>query len=141
SQRGVTWVLMNPMGTDKAADIQAAIQSLAGQAIYVHDGDASLAHAVGALTTTDVIVLDAARTVVFHGAIDDQYGFGYALDAPRHSYLADALDAFLANKQPRVAATEAPGCTLDLLDHASAKAAVTYHNRISRIVQTNCVEC
>src|SRR5439155_14641550 len=113
SQRGVTWVLMNPMGTDKAADIQAAIQSLAGQAIYVHDGDASLAHAVGALTTTDVVVLDAARTVVFHGAIDDQYGFGYATDAPRNSYLADALEALLAGKPPLIAATEAPGCKLD----------------------------
>src|SRR4029079_18114916 len=57
------------------------------------------------------------------------------------SYLADALDAFLANKQPRVAATEAPGCKLDVIDQASVNVALTYHNRISRIVQTNCVEC
>ena len=60
---------------------------------------------------------------------------------PTSSYLADALEAFLANKQPLVAATEAPGCTLDLIDQASADVGITYHNRISRIVQTNCVEC
>ncbi len=100
------------------------------------DREATLAKAVGALTTTDVIVLDASRTVVYHGASTDQYGFGYALDAPKHFYLADALEAFLANKQPLVAATEAPGCKLDLIDHASANVALTYHNRISRIVQT-----
>jgi redoxin/copper type II ascorbate-dependent monooxygenase-like protein/EF hand domain-containing protein len=141
SQRGITWVLVNPIATDRSDDIQAAARSVEGNAIYVRDRDGALAKAVGALTTTDVIVLDASRTVVFHGAIDDQYGFGYALDAPKHSYLADALDAILANKQPRVAATEAPGCTLDSPDQFSEREVLTYHNRISRIVQTNCVEC
>ena len=44
---------------------------------------------------------------------DDQYGFGYAIDAPRRRYLADALTALtalLASEPPPVAATEAPGC-------------------------------
>ena len=59
----------------------------------------------------------------------------------REKDLADALDAILANKQPRVAATEAPGCTLDSPDQSSERDVLTYHNRISRIVQTNCVEC
>ena len=38
-------------------------------------------------------------------------------------------------------ATEAPGCHLDEPDAAESTAAVTYHNRISRIVQFHCVEC
>lgn len=141
SQRAITWVLVNPIATDKLEDIQTAAKSMAGSAIYVHDRNGSLAKAVGALTTTDVIVLDAYRTTVFHGAIDDQYGLGYALNAPRRSYLTDALDLVLANKRPLVAATEAPGCTLDFRAESSATVAITYHNRISRIVQTNCVEC
>jgi mono/diheme cytochrome c family protein len=141
SQRGVTWVLVNPMATDKPEDIQNAAKCVAGNAIYVHDRDGSLAKAVGALTTTDVIVLDAFRTVIFHGAIDDQYGFGYSRDASSHQYLADALEAMLANKSPLVAATEAPGCKLDLVDRTAAEVTVNYHNRISRIVQANCVEC
>jgi Redoxin/Copper type II ascorbate-dependent monooxygenase, C-terminal domain/EF hand len=141
SQRGVTWVLVNPMATDKSDDIQMAANTVEGNAIYVLDRKGDVAKVVGALTTTDIVVLDASRTVVFHGAIDDQYGFGYALDAPRQSYLADAIEAVLANKRPRVAATDAPGCALELLDSPSAEVALTYHNRISRIVQTNCVEC
>src|SRR5258708_5170414 len=83
-QRGMAWVLLKPMATDRPDDIEAAAKSVAGHAVYVHDRDGALAHAVGALTTTDVVVLDAARTVVFHGATDDQYGFGYATDAPRN---------------------------------------------------------
>jgi hypothetical protein len=64
-------------------------------------------------TTTDVFVLDSRRTVVYRGAVDDQYGLGYSLDAPRHRYLADAVRAVLNGAVPAVQATEAPGCVLD----------------------------
>lgn len=63
------------------------------------------------------------------------------LDAPRHRYLADALDALLAGRQPEVRATEAPGCALDLGEgQKPTTATITYHNRISRILQGHCVE-
>ena len=142
SGRGVAWVLVNPQPTDKIEDMRAADKSLGGHAVYVPDPDGALAQAIGALTTTDVVVLDSARTIIYHGAIDDQYGLGYALDAARHRYLADALEAALAGKPPLVAATSAPGCALNPAPAATGDAAAhTYHNRISRIVQSNCLEC
>jgi hypothetical protein len=141
SQRDVAWILINPRATDKPAEMHAAAKLLGSKAIYVPDADGVLARAVGALTTTDVIVLDSARTVVYHGAVDDQYGQGYAVDAPRHRYLIDALDAMLAGRSPQIAATTAPGCALDLKTEGSARQPLTYHNRISRIVQSNCLEC
>jgi mono/diheme cytochrome c family protein/thiol-disulfide isomerase/thioredoxin len=140
SERGIKWVLVNPIATDTSDDMRAAKKSV-GRALYVHDRDGALASAVGALTTTDVIVLDPSRTIVFHGAIDDQYGLGYSIDAPRHRYLADALDAILASRQPAIAATDAPGCLLAAAVQPPAQASVTYHNRISRIVQRHCLEC
>lgn len=92
--------------------------------------------------TTDVFVLDAAQTLVYRGAISDQYGLGYSKDAPSHTYLKDAVEATLAGKSPAIAATEAPGCTLDLSGKLeSSLANVTYHNRISRVLQSNCLEC
>jgi thiol-disulfide isomerase/thioredoxin len=140
SERGIKWLLVNPIATDTSDDMRAAKKSIDG-AVYVHDRDGILVRAIGALTTTDVIVLDASRTVLFHGAIDDQYGLGYSIDAPRHRYLADALDAILLNKQPPIAATDAPGCLLATADQPPAHASITYHNRISRIVQRHCMEC
>lgn len=137
----IAWVLVNPIKTDKLAEMQLAASQFNGQSIYVHDVDSRLANSVGALTTTDVIVLDASRTVVYHGAIDDQYGFGYSIDAPRYRYLADALAAIKSGKQPLVAATKAPGCALETPVNAAAATELTYHNRISRIVQQHCVEC
>lgn len=140
SSRGVAFVLVNPIAVDKRAEMQTAKSSLAGKASYVFDEHGQLAAALGAKTTTDVIVLDPSRTVVYHGAVDDQYGIGYAHDAPKQRLLADALDDLLAGRQPEIAATDAPGCKLDL-DPAKTATQVTYHNRISRIVQRHCVEC
>jgi hypothetical protein len=40
-----------------------------------------------------------------------------------------------------VAATEAPGCTLEPDAAKTQPIALTYHTRIERIVQANCVEC
>jgi hypothetical protein len=137
----VTWVLVNPQATDKLADMQAAAGQFGDRAIYVHDKDGQLASDLGALTTTDVIVLDASRTIVYHGAIDDQYGFGYSIDTPRYRYLVDALAAISAGKQPLVSATDAPGCTLEKPAKDARDADLTYHNRISRIMQRHCVEC
>jgi len=137
----VSWVLVNPLATDKVADMQTAAEQFSDQTLYVHDKEGGLAAVLGALTTTDVIVIDKARTVVYHGAIDDQYGFGYSIDKPRYRYLADALAAIKAGKQPLVSATEAPGCTLEQPSQAAKVADVTYHNRISRIMQRHCVEC
>ncbi|MGV2334695.1 MAG UNVERIFIED_CONTAM: hypothetical protein LVR18_11480 [Planctomycetaceae bacterium] len=62
---------------------------------YVFDKDSRFAGHLGATSTTDIFVLDGACTVLYHGAIDDQYGFGYSIDAPRHTYLRDALNAAL----------------------------------------------
>lgn len=140
SEKGVQFVAVNCVPTDKPEDLQTAAKSLGDHAVYVHDADEKIAQHMGALTTTDVLVLDRARTIVYHGAIDDQYGIGYALDAPRNAFLAKALDSLLGGKPPEIAATEAPGCTLEP-DSSATISDVTYHNRISRILQQNCIEC
>jgi len=46
------------------------------------------------------------------------------------------------NRLPDIAATTAPGCALDIPKQAVAvKTDITYHQHISRILQTHCVEC
>jgi len=140
--QGVAFVYVNPIATDKPADIKAVIadQKLSGR--YVHDADGSFAKALGASSTGDVFVLDSQRTVVYRGAVDDRYGLGYSLETAKRNYLADALDGVLAGRPAIVPATEAPGCALDTSSAKSpAASAITYHNRISRIVQQNCQEC
>ena len=137
----VAWVLVNPVAADTVADMRAAAARFGDRVTYVHDAEGRLAATVGATSTTDVVVLATDRAIAYHGAIDDQYGFGYALDAPRRRYLADALAAIRAGGAPLVAATEAPGCVLERPADPPPTAEVTYHGRISRIVGRHCVEC
>jgi hypothetical protein len=48
----------------------------------------------------------------------------------------------LNDARPRIQATEAPGCPLDLKPElAKASSEVTYHHQIARIIQNHCVQC
>ena len=138
--RGVAFIAV----TRKAGATRETLTAcgFAGQCVV--DSDGTVARALGASSSTDAFVLDAARTLVYCGAVDDQFGLGYALPAPRRQYLRDAIEAVLAGARAPVEATTAPGCVLDAPNEALGAAApprVTYHNRVSRIVQRNCIEC
>ena len=142
-EKGVAFVFVNAVSSDTMEDMRGALKTHGFAGPYVPDAEGAMAKALGAVVTTDVLVLDSARTLVYHGAVDDQYGLAYSLDAPRRRYLEEALEAVLAGRVPTVAATTAPGCALDLSQaKESAPAALaTYHNRISRIVQNHCADC
>lgn len=141
--RGVAFIFINPNASEHTKTLKEAIQQHGFQGPYLRDEKKNLPHVLGAKSTTEVFVLDRARTLVYRGAVDDQYGFAYALDTPRSSYLTDALDATINGKTPAVQATTAPGCELfyDQANNARTATTVTYHNRISRIIQANCIEC
>lgn len=139
--KDVHFVLVNSVATDDVAKMQTAKERLSDNSTYVFDRSGEFAESIGAKTTTDVIVIDQGQTVVYHGAIDDQYGFGYSRPSPRERYLSDALDAILAQRTPPVEATGAPGCLLAIDKSTPVAAAVTYHGRVSRLMNRHCVKC
>lgn len=141
AERGVAFLLIAPTPTDTAPELQAALNAAGMTTPCWRDPEQSLLATLGARATTDTFLIDAARTLVYRGAIDDQYGLGYSLEAPRKSYLADALEATLAGRPPHTPATEAPGCALDLEKASPLKTELTYHGRISRVIQQNCQSC
>ena len=136
----VVLLLVNPFASDSAADISAQLAAAGIAAPYAHDP--AFAAALGARTTTEVFLLDATRTLLYRGALDDQYGANYNLDAPRTNYLRDAVAAILSGRLPLIAATAAPGCELDLPQaNTTATASLTYHRDVARILRQNCVTC
>ena len=140
--QGLGLLLVNALGSEKPEDIRSQLAAAGVTAPYVHDIEKKLSLALGARTTTEVFLIDPARTLIYRGALDDQYGINYNLDAPKHSYLRDAVTALLRAEKPFVQATAAPGCELDLPAAAEAKATtVTYHRDVARILQQNCVSC
>ncbi len=139
---GIMLVLVNPFPSEETEAIRREITSHQITAPYVHDKDRQLASALGARSTTEVFFVDEKRTLLYRGALDDQYGIHYNLDAPKQRFLMDAVEDHLAGRVPHVAATEAPGCELELSEPpAKAVTTLTFHRDISRILQQNCVEC
>lgn len=141
TSRGVRFILVNCMATDKPEEMKAAAARFTSSVEYTFDNGSHLATHLGATSTTDAFVLDSSNTVVYHGAIDDQYGFGYSIDTPRCTYLRDALEAALDQRPILVTATAAPGCVLEKKHAASTSTDLTYHQQISRLLQRHCVEC
>src|SRR6185369_16851157 len=64
--------------------------------------DAGFVALFGPERTTEAFVLDGKAVLRYRGAVDDQYGIGYAKDAPTKTYLVDAIEALLAGKMPAV---------------------------------------
>lgn len=142
--RALTFVPVCPVPAESAEEIQKFVSDHKISSAVFHDRKGQLVQALNASTTTEVFVLDSARTLIYRGAVNDQYGLGYSRDKASRHYLLDALKALLASETPAVAATTAPGCALDLPQGgktAVVESAVTYHNQISRIMQANCVTC
>ncbi|HEX6881732.1 MAG TPA: redoxin domain-containing protein [Planctomycetota bacterium] len=140
--RGVAFLFLNlsPHNTPEEIRADAAAHGFDGP--NVHDPEQGLGAALGAVTTTEVFLLDGARTLVYRGAIDDQVGRGVQRAGRRHAYLADALEQTLARQRVLVAATSAPGCLLGIeAAPPMESAAPTYHREVARILRDNCVEC
>jgi Ca2+-binding EF-hand superfamily protein/mono/diheme cytochrome c family protein len=138
----VKLLLVNAPPGQKNDEIAKFITDHGLKSTVALDADGTLAQTLAATTTTEVFLLDATRTLVYRGALNDQYGLGYAKEQPAHHYLRDALASMLRGEPADITATSAPGCALDLsAKTALASSNVTYHRDIARIMQANCVEC
>ena len=80
---------------------------------YVRDETQDVALAYGALRTPHFYVFDERRRLRYTGRMDDN-----PKDAPKATTheLADALDALLAGREPRVTATNPLGCNVKWKD-------------------------
>lgn len=139
--QGVALILVNPYASETSAEIAAQLKTANYTGIYVHDKDLTLCRALQARTTTETFLLDNTRTLLYRGALDDQYGTNYNRESPQQNYLRNAVRDFLGGRPIATPATSAPGCELDLGPKSETKTVVTYYGDVARILQQNCVSC
>ena len=114
SNRGIALLVLNPMKTETDDEIRAQVTAAGVRSTVCHDATQAVARALQARTTTEVFLLAPDRTLVYRGALDDQYGVTFSREAPTVSHLLEAADALKAGRKPLRAMTSAPGCELDL---------------------------
>ncbi|MEM7164568.1 MAG: redoxin domain-containing protein [Planctomycetota bacterium] len=142
NKKPVTFLFLNVNESDTPKMMHDEQKAFGFDGIYVHDPKRKVAAVLGVRTTTEAFVIDSAGTLRYRGAVDDQYGIGYSKQAPSRNYLIDAIDEVLQGRPVSTPATTSPGCVIELDSpdwQPSGK--ITYHNRISRIVQASCQSC
>ena len=142
---GVTMVGINSNRQDQPRKIGAFARQYGMTFPILKDPDNAIADAFAAERTPEIFVLDAKRTIRYHGRVDDQYSFttgsGYGKPNMERTDLLDAIDALLAGKEVSVPRTKVAGCIIGRVPKVEPHGEVTYSNQISRIFQNNCEEC
>ena len=140
--RGLSFAFVNPTRHNTREQMLEEVRTFGFQGRYLSDPRGRLAQALGARSTAEVFVLDTQRTLVYRGAVDDQYGIDLTRPEVGHPFLANALDDLLSGQRIHTPMTRAPGCELELPPAPWGSAErVTYHRQVSRIVQAHCLRC
>lgn len=140
SPKGVAFVHVNVVDGESRADKAEFVRNFGLSGHYVSDSLGNVRRTLRPRTTTEVYVLDRARRVVYHGAVDDQYRLGGRASKVTRHYLRDAISAVLSGEPIKDRATSAPGC---LVDSPSSDAAPgePFYPRIAAMVRRHCADC
>jgi thiol-disulfide isomerase/thioredoxin len=112
--RGVRFILINSNDPQKYPEdsfeqMQARARLKDYPFPYLFDESQEVARQYGATRTPEVFLFDAARTLRYHGAPDDNSEDPRAV---QQHYLRDALEALLSDRAPAPAETTPRGCTI-----------------------------
>jgi thiol-disulfide isomerase/thioredoxin len=141
ADQGVQFAYLNISEQDTRDDVAEDIERFGFEAPYILDPERKIGSRLQANVSSEVFVIDRAKTLRYRGAVDDQHGITFSNPEVDEEYLVDALDAVLAGYDVATSYAEASGCFLEGEVAYVPQRDVTYHSRISRIINTNCVTC
>jgi peroxiredoxin len=141
ASQGVVVVGIDANQQDSLAEIAHYARQHKIDFLLLKDPGNSVADQFGARRTPEVFILDANNTVRYWGRIDDQYGVGYARQAPTRNYVADALDDLLAGRDVREPVQEPVGCFIGRVGRSAPSGEVTYTKHVATILHRRCVWC
>ena len=103
----------------------------------------ALARSLGATSATEVFFIDRTGTLRYRGAVDSQDAAQGPPGSPVVNWLRNAVTAVQRGDEPSVTLTDARArCALHLQPDATARVSeVSYHNRVSRVIQNKCQIC
>lgn len=125
--RGVASLYLNVSPLDTPDDMAEDVARYGLQGPYGVDHSFVIATELGVITTAEVFLFDAERTLRYRGAIDDQYGIRYTKVEARERYLRNALDQLLLGIEVAIPSTAPEGCYLAAEVHGHDGVSVQEH--------------
>lgn len=104
AKKGVKFIAINVNQGEDIAAMKQRAEEKGFNFPYAYDDSGDSARAYGARVTPHLFVLNKDRKVVFQGPFDDKQS------SPTEHYVAAAVDAVLAGKEPSVAEKTPFGC-------------------------------
>jgi peroxiredoxin len=142
--KGVAFLMINSNLQDSRNSIAKEAQEFGIDFPILVDETQLIGESLGIERTADAFVVDPKTwKVVYRGSLDDRLGYETQKFAAANNYVADALDAVLADKPVKLAAVEAKGCIVNLpeKDRTKAHAKISYAEDIAHVLIDNCVSC
>lgn len=111
ASQGAAFWLVYPNPAESPATIREHLKAFNYPVHALRDPRHELVKLTSVSVTPEVAVFDRARTLVYHGRIDNRYvSLGVERPSPTRHDLADALSATLNGMRVREATTQAVGC-------------------------------
>jgi peroxiredoxin len=137
----VAFVMVMSNRHDSITEIAAFARRHSVEFPVLKDAGNRLADQLGAERTPEVFVFDAARTLQYHGRIDDQYGVGYIRESVSEQELRTAIEELLAGKPVTIAKTTAVGCRIGRQKEVRDDAEATFRGGVAHLLMNRCVSC
>lgn len=139
--KDVAFIGVNSNTQDSVTEMSAYAERHGVRFPMLKDVGNKLADRFKAERTPEVFLLDAKRTVRYHGRIDDQYGIGIIRDKAERNDLRIAIEELLAGKDVAIPETEVVGCHIGRVKVTEPIGEITYTKDIAPIFNRRCVEC
>lgn len=141
AQDGVRFLGINSNVQDSMDELRSYASAHELSFPMAKDYDRSVALAVGATRTPEIVVVDRSGTVRYRGRVDDQYEPGIARASATQHDLRDAITALIQGKAVPKPVTTAVGCLISLPRPMQENPAVTYCGDVAGVLYEHCAEC
>ncbi|MDB6153084.1 MAG: hypothetical protein JWL90_1537 [Chthoniobacteraceae bacterium] len=137
------WMVDSEAGVDRDSARNEAQELGVSDLPCLLDGNQALALALGVERTAETIVIDAKEwSVIYRGALDDQFSEGNEKAEPGIRFAALAVAAHLGGNPVLTARTPVKGCLISYEKTATQSGElISYSKQIAPILQKHCVDC
>ncbi len=137
---GVVFLMINANPQDDRPSIRQEAKDYGLDIPILQDRAQVIAEGLSIKRSAEALVIDPSGwSIVYQGAISDEFGYETQFAGPIHPYLKNAIDAVMSHKPVAVPHTDIKGCLFDFT--ARPAQPVTYGHDVAPILMKKCILC
>ncbi len=139
--QGVVFLMINSNVQDDRKAIAEEARDFQIDFPILEDKSQVIAESLGITRTAEALVIDPRQwTMVYQGAVHDQWGYESQRSGIRHHYLREAIEALIKGTRVPVSKTPVKGCLISF-EATPQDRIYTYSQDVAPILMKSCVPC